>query len=131
MNNETALAAAFGVIHRTVGRAKELVGGRAVTRRRRDADTDTNPCRRGKLERLRNPGNDPPGDFCCLVVCNVRQQDDKFVAANAAYEIGIADAGLQAVCDGDKNGIACGMSEPVVDALEAVEIKAEDGEFRA
>src|SRR5438105_13655430 len=31
--------------------------------------------------------NDPPGDSSGFAVCNVGQQDDKFVAANAAHEI--------------------------------------------
>ena len=48
--------------------------------------------RRRKLEWLRNPRDDPPGDCSGFAVANVGQQDHKFVAAKAADKIGVAYA---------------------------------------
>lgn len=50
INHEAALAAAFGIIHRAVGRAQQFVGGVPVTRRRREADAGSDP---GPPEQIR------------------------------------------------------------------------------
>ena len=55
------------------------------------------------------------------------QADDHHVAADAGHQVGGADQGRQPLGDDGQHGVAGGMAMGVVDHLETVEIKVEDG----
>ena len=59
----------------------------------------------------------------------VGDEDDELVAADAGEEVGGADEALELAGDVDEDGVAAGVAEGIVDALEVVDVDHADGEL--
>jgi len=93
VGDESAFAVPFCLIHGPVCRPQQLIGGGAVLRGSCGPDAYSDVQRYlVEVESLRDAFNDASGNRCGLNRRNSRQQHDKFIAANTAQKIDIANA---------------------------------------
>ncbi len=134
VEGDAVAAAGLGAVHGGVGLAQQVLRVLAALRQQRDADAgraavalaadlergaDGVPdlvghrLRRqgGRLQRRRQ----------------LRQHDDKFVAADARHGVGLAHQRLQAFGHGPQQHVAGAVAAGVVDELEAVQVDEHDG----
>lgn len=77
-----------------------------------------------------NPPDDPLKDTDKIadgVIAGEQQQE--FIAAGSRHDIATPDAGFQRIRNGNQHIVACGMTEPVIDILEQVQIQRRDRKF--
>lgn len=121
---------ALGLVHRRVRCAKQLLGTCTMFRVNRDADTerghDTHLPR--QLDRFKHAGDDFLGDALGVFdLVHRRQQDRKFVTAQARHNILFTQLGTDARSHGHQHRITGGMAIGVVDVLEAVAVEKQHG----
>ena len=131
---EAVPARRFRAIQRKIGFLQELLLVIAVFRRHRDPDAgaDFHAVAR-QLERLGNQLGDARRqiDRTGPLVVALGLDDREFVAAQPRKHIRAAQRRFQAIRHLPQQRVACGMSERVVDVLEAVEIEHQDRERAA
>ena len=114
-------------VQREIGVPHQLQGMRAVVRRNRDADADTDiglvalqvigladhlddtPCEHGGVHRTRN----------------TQLQDRELIPAETRHRVAFAYGIHQARCDSAQQSVAHGMPQRIVDRLEAVKVEAQ------
>ncbi len=64
-----------------------------------------------------------------VVTVDLAEQDDELLAAEAADKVAGAGGRAQRIGDGDEDGIAGQVTEPVVDPLEVVDVDDENGQW--
>ncbi len=119
------LALPLGAVHRDVGVAQELFGGRAIAHRDPDAGRDDQSLALGALqfEWLLERGQQSLGDqLGARCQRHPFGDDDELVAAQAPERVDVAHDALQARGDGAQQLVADAVTERVVDALEVVEV---------
>ncbi len=127
---EAVLAGQLGLVHGLVGVAQQLVGARFIGREQGDADAGRQlqgqpvqfDRRRHGLQQAFHHR------FELVVMFQVHQQGDEFIAAQAGDGVLLAQGRLHARGAGDQQGVAHAMAVLVVDGLEAVEVEEDDGQ---
>ncbi len=118
----------LGSIHEFVGGIHQLVGGGRRGVERGDADGGGHR----RVERLLGEGGpDAAGYRCRFPGVGVGEEQDEFVAADAAEEVGSPDRILHPGRKALEQVVTHPVSEPIVDALEAVEVEVGDADRRA
>ena len=119
-----AAAVGLGAIERHVGVAQQLIGLVAVGRRHGNADAGADDDLMAvNLERLQQRFDDLGGKLAGLARAGLALHDGKFVAAEARDRIDTAHHALQALGHRAQQRVADGMTERIVDALEAVKVE--------
>ena len=124
VNLETATAGRFDVVECDVGVLQQLVGGAAVRRGAHDAEAGADGDRMAQnVVGLGDRREHALGQaFALLGAHGARLDDGELVAAETREEIGLANAGAQALRDRLQQGIADRMAVGIVDLFELVEV---------
>ena len=124
------LARLLGGVHGVIGVPNQRVGVALVSREHRDADAGRNAATRLAVQIIGLPDSDKQavdrGDTF-VVVDQVAEQDNKFIAAQARHGVAAAHTGAQPARHFDQHPVAGRMAQAVVDFLEAIQIQVADG----
>ncbi len=127
---DRAALRAFRAVHRDVG-CGDQARGRIALAGARHADRGRDrghPVAQG--ERRRDRLDDARGDRPCVRrVDETRAEHDELVAAEPAGAIGRAEHAVDPLGDDHEGLVACGVSQRVVDVLEAVQIDEEQAQL--
>ena len=117
-----AFGAGFDAVHRGIGGAAQHLVIEPMIRIDADADRgrgqDLEPFDQERLLELLQQVFDHPGEFGIIVIAERAQHEQKFVAADAAQDIGGPDVGGYPLRHLDQQRVADGMRIIVVDVLE-------------
>ena len=114
----------FRLIHGEIGVAQQSFGIRSIARKRGDADArgDAQVVSGDAMRRVERDDDLLRAERRIVRVHDVGEQHEELVSALTAHRIGAAHAGLQSLRHRFKQLIADGVTQRIVDVLEAIEI---------
>ena len=116
--------------HCDPGLAEHLAGCRATGSPDGDPECGADePLATTHRERRTETGADPVGDAARVVGVEDRVEDDpELVPTEAGHSVPWTEAASEALADRDQQAIADGVTDALVDDLEPVEVKEDDGD---
>ncbi len=128
-HRQAVLALGLGIVHRDVGLDEQVLGGQVVTGGVR---RDTDRCRHVRVTLAVDDGTGAAdvaeqllGHESRGALVGQGQSDGELVAAHAAHDVGLAQAAPQRAGQPGDEVVSGGVSQRVVDELEAVQVERE------